>query len=271
MMLPKMICCRQGVRFVAGVAADRLLEHVRAADTNVEENGDEDSWQNSLLQLFVKMTRLSPKELFQLHGFFVLLKPNQVLEVPGGYILAETSMTNVCVTSSWNCLRAEDANAAWVTGLVGSLQDLAQADLATESLLGAQSQNLTFLKQASTMMQGSPALFEWLQLQPSNDMLPSPSRPETQPEKAFLSLGPVPDDWGTSPSPSSRKEPAMLGCDSEIGEAARITEEQLKEAVPLLMSHLARYSPKKNAMFPWKDLCSAVGMSPDAELQLCLG
>ena len=71
-LLPRVMCCIAGMRFVCGVPLDTLVRHL-------SETGDE-SWRCSFLDTCQSLTMLTPEELNNLEGFCAVLEPNQILE-----------------------------------------------------------------------------------------------------------------------------------------------------------------------------------------------
>ena len=169
MLLPKMVVCHEGIRLVAGVSAASLLDYVESKDAVNREV--DDAWQCSFLQLLSRLPMLTAEELNELGGFFVMLKPNQALEVPGGYILAETCLSTSCVVSTWSCVRQEDVQegATWTDSL-GRLRRLVWEDMNDKSQYDAnlKAQNDRYLARTALLLDAVEDLVKWLRLLPTN-------------------------------------------------------------------------------------------------------
>lgn len=167
MLLPKMVVCHEGIRFVAGVCAEKLLDYVESKDA--VNRAEDDPWQRSFLQLLSRLPCLDPEEFSTLDGFFVMLKPSQALEIPGGYIIAETCLSTSCVVSTWSCVRQEDVQegATWTHSL-GRLRRLVWEDQndKTEYAPRLKAENDKYLARQALLLDALEDLLKWLQRAP---------------------------------------------------------------------------------------------------------
>lgn len=125
MMMPKFISCYQGICFVAGAPILPLQAAVRQDEKLQDLAG-------SFLGLNKALVSLSLPQLWEVGGFAVALQPKQVLEIPAGYLIAETNLSDKSVSISWNSFRAEASHLDWEAHIAAA-QDLVEADLALAS------------------------------------------------------------------------------------------------------------------------------------------
>ena len=91
-----MVYCVDGIRFFAGVPIKALQEHL--FDTKSEH-------QESFYGACAALPEMSPISVFELGGFITTLQANQVLEIPPGYLCAETLLTETSTIVHWTTLR----------------------------------------------------------------------------------------------------------------------------------------------------------------------
>ena len=94
LMMPRFICSVEGCHFVIGASAASLDKAVRAS-TVLRNMAD------SFLGLTRALISLTKEEIFNIGGFVVVLKPGQVLQVPGGYIVAQTGFSPESSITHW--------------------------------------------------------------------------------------------------------------------------------------------------------------------------
>ena len=97
MLLPRVVACITGTRFICGAPLQDLCQHLS------EKLGDE--WAGSFLQLCDRLPQLSAQELGDVGGLFVVLKEKQMIEIPAGYVFAEVPLTPASISSYWSVLR----------------------------------------------------------------------------------------------------------------------------------------------------------------------
>ena len=97
-MMPAFYMCQEGVRFVAGACLVELQSYARETEGLSE-------FAESFLGLSRVLISLSPQDLFHIGGFAVALQPGQILEVPGGFVVAETGLTEKMVGIQWSSFR----------------------------------------------------------------------------------------------------------------------------------------------------------------------
>ena len=97
MLLPRVVACITGTKFICGAPLQDLCQHLS------EKLGDE--WAGSFLQLCDRLPQLSAQELGDVGGFFVVLKEKQMIEIPAGYVFAEVPFTPASISSYWSVLR----------------------------------------------------------------------------------------------------------------------------------------------------------------------
>ena len=111
-------------------------------------------WRCSFLDLCSALTSLSPSELRDVGAFVVVVKPDQLLEIPAGFVFAETPLTASNVTSYFSVIQPDYQ--PWNT-LVSIMEDLVSSDVARNP-----KGNDDFLKRLSLQLEVLPAFLDWL-------------------------------------------------------------------------------------------------------------
>ena len=99
-LLGRCVAVVSGFRFICGVSACKLASHVI-------KNGGIPPQKVSFMDLCLRLVHLLPDQLFELGGWCVVLKEKQVIQIPPGYIVAETNMSPNSIATSWSWLGTE--------------------------------------------------------------------------------------------------------------------------------------------------------------------
>ena len=124
----KVVVCVQGMRFLAGAPAHHLAEAFAARG----------SGRCSFVGVCQGITDLSPQELFQLGGFVVTLSPQQAIEIPAGFLVAEASLSSNNVVIHWVTARAVPQDLQQVSDCIDACFKMARADAQNKDLSEAQ-------------------------------------------------------------------------------------------------------------------------------------
>ncbi|CAE7507244.1 PLG [Symbiodinium necroappetens] len=147
MLLPRMVACITGTRFICGAPLQDLCQHLS------EKLGDD--WAGSFLQLCDQLPQLSAQELGDVGGFFVVLKEKQMIEIPAGYVFAEAPLTPASVGSYWSVLR-RGCSAGVLRDAGFSLGDMIELDLQKH-----RQGNEEFLDRVHAQVQAVPTFVGW--------------------------------------------------------------------------------------------------------------
>ena len=147
MLLPRMVACITGTRFICGAPLQDLCQHLS------EKLGDD--WAGSFLQLCDQLPQLSARELGDAGGFFVVLKEKQMIEIPAGYVFAEAPLTPASVGSYWSVLR-RGCSAGVLRDAGFSLGDMIELDLQKH-----RQGNEEFLDRVHAQVQAVPTFVGW--------------------------------------------------------------------------------------------------------------
>lgn len=80
LLLGKTIACMDGFRFVAGIDYAAIADYVKRK--NISPN-------LSFLAMPQAIVQIEPKEFEDMGGFRIVLKPDQVLQIPPGMMMVE--------------------------------------------------------------------------------------------------------------------------------------------------------------------------------------
>ena len=156
MMMPKFIAAYDGLHFVAGVGVKQLQDYLR---------GDEGlkKYSESFLGLSRAFVSLTSSDLFKLGGFAVVLQPKQVIEVPPGFLLAQTGLSTTSIIVHWVSARPDKEALSWsqqievASNLVQN--DLGEGEAATGTVSDSES---SFLKKMKFQLSVAPILLQWI-------------------------------------------------------------------------------------------------------------
>ena len=99
-LLGRCVAVVSGFRFICGVSACKLASHVIKNDGFPPQKV-------SFMDLCLRLVHLLPDQLFELGGWCVVLKEKQVIQIPPGYIVAETNTSPNSIATSWSWLGTE--------------------------------------------------------------------------------------------------------------------------------------------------------------------
>ena len=154
MMMPKFIAAYDGLHFVAGVGVKQLQDYLR---------GDEGlkKYSESFLGLSRAFVSLTSSDLFKLGGFAVVLQPKQVIEVPPGFLLAQTGLSTTSIIVHWVSARPDKEALSWSQQIEVAYtlvqNDLGEGEAATGTVSDSES---SFLKKMKFQLSVAPILLE---------------------------------------------------------------------------------------------------------------
>ena len=150
MGLSKFIANYDGIHFVAGVNLIHLQESVMNMK-HLKHHAD------SFLGLSRAFVSLTSEELFSMGGFAVALQPKQVLEIPAGYLIAQTALSAGNIIVHWVGARA-DKNQLGYGHILDFASVVVQNDLDSASLSEL---DKAFLKRLSDQISVGKVLLPW--------------------------------------------------------------------------------------------------------------
>ena len=163
MMLPKFFAVVEGVHFVVGANFLALKEAVSKHEVLHD-------LASSFMGLGKALVSLPLDDLWALGGFAIAVQPKQVLEVPGGYLLAETPLSAKALVISWTSFRPVEL--PWADEIKEAAAGV-EADLKLESPLAKEmpdpkTSNKEFLLKMKAQLEIAPKVVEW-----AKEILPS--------------------------------------------------------------------------------------------------
>jgi hypothetical protein len=159
-MLPKFIAVVDGFHFVAGVDIKQLQDALAQDDFK-----DLAHLAPSFLGLSKALVSLKPDQIYKMGGFAAVVQPNQVLEIPAGFISAQTSLSTTCTFVHWSTCRPDSLS--WEEQIKVASDavehDISKSQVATEgaSLTVSQAE-LKFLEKVQYQLDLAPLVLKWL-------------------------------------------------------------------------------------------------------------
>lgn len=155
MMLPRMIACHEGLIFVAAVGVDTLANYLPNND-NLKNFAD------SFFGLSTALVSLTLDELYEIGGFAIALQPGQVLEVPGGCLCAETSLSHKAIYLQWVNCRPHPNSLNWQHHLQKTCELVAKDLHSFESGTSPKPGQREMLTKLDLQLKIAPKLLAWM-------------------------------------------------------------------------------------------------------------
>ena len=160
LMFPKFIAVVDGFHFVAGVDIKRLQDALAQDDFKELAH-----LAPSFLGLSKALVSLNPDQIYKMGGFAAVVQPNQVLEIPAGFIMAQTSLSSTCTIVHWATCRPDSLS--WHEQIKVASEavehDISQSQVAAGGAsLSVSQAELKFLQKVGYQLEIAQHLLKWL-------------------------------------------------------------------------------------------------------------
>eukprot|EP00435_Cladocopium_sp_Y103_P017911 s3226_g4.t1 len=152
LMMSRFLANYEGVHFVSGVGLCELAQGIQDHPTLKDKA-------TTFLDLCEAMVMLTKEELWGMGGFAVTLQPRQVLEIPAGFVVAQTSLSATSIFLHWTAQR-RDANFRKWGHQVEKAMELLNADLARMDNPDTKRAK-NFLDSTISQLKVSPHILKW--------------------------------------------------------------------------------------------------------------
>ena len=156
-MFPKFLGVVDGFQFIAGVDIKKLQDTISTKDTFKE-------WHHTASSFFglsKALVSLTPAELNEMGGFAAVVQPNQVIEIPAGFIIAQTSLSNTCTYVHWVACRPSQLSWDEQIKVASDAVDQDYQDLSKQDPGAVSQTQLAFLKKVEYQLALAPILLKW--------------------------------------------------------------------------------------------------------------